>query len=62
MFSPRGLLKSSAVGKVEDTGPLTKKRMETVDDEILAATIDFIYRETGQDKPWFAATRKSPKN
>src|SRR5210317_470952 len=32
-FGPRGVIKSSADGKIEDTGPLTKKRMETVDDE-----------------------------
>lgn len=54
MFTPRGVLKSSADGQVEDTGPLTKKRMETVDDEFLAATLDFIDRETKEDKPWFA--------
>src|SRR5690349_12333408 len=32
-FGPRGVLKTSADGKIEDTGPLTKKRMETIDDE-----------------------------
>ncbi len=31
-FGPRGVIKSSADGKIEDTGPLTKKRMETVDE------------------------------
>ena len=43
-FGPRGVIKSSADGQIEDTGPLTKKRMETVDDETVAAAIDFIRR------------------
>ena len=43
--SPRGVLKASADGKIEDTGPLTKKRMETVDDETTAAAIDFMQRQ-----------------
>jgi hypothetical protein len=41
-FGPRGVIKSSADGKIDDTGPLTKKRMETMDGEVLAATTDFI--------------------
>ncbi len=53
-FQPRGVLKASADGQVEDTGPLTKKRMETVDDEFMAATIDFIDRNHAQGTPWFA--------
>ena len=44
-FGPRGVLKATADGQVEDTGPLTKKRMETVDEEFLAATLDFIDRQ-----------------
>ncbi|MEE4189398.1 MAG: sulfatase-like hydrolase/transferase, partial [Roseobacter sp.] len=32
-FGPRGVIRSSADGEIEDTGPLTKQRMETVDDE-----------------------------
>ena len=52
-FGPRGVIKSSADGKIEDTGPLTKKRMESVDDETVAAAIDFIKRQTKADKPWF---------
>jgi hypothetical protein len=35
-YNPRGVIKASADGKVEDTGPLTKKRMETIDDETTA--------------------------
>jgi len=39
--------------KCEDTGPLTKKRMETVDDEVTAAAIDFMERAKKADKPFF---------
>ncbi len=44
------------VGKqrIKDTGPLNKKRMETVDDEFLERTIDFIARANKEDKPFFA--------
>jgi arylsulfatase len=52
-FGPRGVIKSSADGKIEDTGPLTKKRMETVDDETVAATLDFIERSHKSGKPFF---------
>jgi arylsulfatase len=75
-FGPRGVLKCKAtnvddptddprfgkVGKqtIEDTGALTKKRMETVDDETSAAAIDFMKRQNTAGKPffcWFNATR-----
>ena len=59
-FGPRGVLKSTADGKVEDTGPLTKKRMETVDEEFLAAAKDFMGRQVKAGKPffvWFNSTR-----
>ncbi len=52
-FGPRGVIRSSADGKIEDTGPLTKKRMETVDDETAAAALDFIERQHKAGKPWF---------
>ncbi|QCL86565.1 arylsulfatase [Agrobacterium pusense] len=52
-YSPRGVVKASADGKVEDTGPLTKKRMETIDDETTAAAIDFIDRQVKAGKPFF---------
>ena len=52
-FGPRGVIKSTADGKIEDTGPLTKKRMETVDDETATAAIDFIERQTKANKTWF---------
>ena len=41
-FGPRGVIRSSADGSIEDTGPLTKKRMETVDDDTVAQAINFI--------------------
>jgi arylsulfatase len=59
-FGPRGVIHSFADGRIEDTGPLTKKRMETVDDETVAAAIDFIERQNAADKPffvWWSGTR-----
>ena len=59
-FGPRGVIKSSADGKIEDTGPLTKKRMETVDDETVATALDFIDRAHKAKKPfyvWWNGTR-----
>ncbi len=52
-FGPRGVLRCWADGRIEDTGPLTKKRMETVDEEFLAAAQDFIKRQHQDDKPFF---------
>ncbi len=52
-FGPRGVIKSSADGQIEDTGPLTKKRMETVDDEITAGAIDYMERMAKSEKPFF---------
>jgi len=59
-FGPRGVIKSSADGQIEDTGPLTKKRMETVDEETIAAAIDFIERAHAAGEPfyvWWNGTR-----
>ena len=59
-YGPRGVIHSFSDGRVQDTGPLTKKRMETVDDETSAAAIDFIERQHKSDKPffcWWNATR-----
>ena len=69
-FGPRGVLRCTATtaetpgedprfgawGKqnCEDTGPLDKKRMETVDQEFLDATLNFIDRANQQKKPFFA--------
>jgi arylsulfatase len=52
-YGPRGVIKSSADGPIQDTGPLTKKRMETIDDETVAAAIDFIKRQNAAGKPFF---------
>src|SRR5262245_14200466 len=51
--APRGVLHSYADGKIEDTGPLNRKRMETVDDETTAAAIDFMTRQVKAAKPFF---------
>jgi arylsulfatase len=59
-FGPRGVIKSSADGKIEDSGPLTRKRMETIDDETSAAAIDFMRRQARANRPffcWFNSTR-----
>ena len=47
------MLKASADGKIEDTGPLNRKRMETIDDETTAAAIDFMQRQARANKPFF---------
>ena len=68
-FGPRGVLKCKAsnkdnatveekfgrVGKqvIENTGPLTRKRMETVDEEFIASALDFMDRKTKAGTPWF---------
>ncbi len=56
-FGPRGVLHSWAMPdgtqKIEDTGPLTKKRMETVDDETSDRAIAFIKEQQAAGKPWF---------
>ncbi len=55
--APRGVLHcwSNADGtqKIEDTGPLNRKRMETIDDETTAAAIDFMGRQVKAGKPFF---------
>ena len=75
-FGPRGVLRCRAtdrddptvdprfgkVGKqtIEDTGALTKKRMETIDDETSAAAVDYMKRQAQANKPffvWFNSTR-----
>jgi arylsulfatase len=59
-YGPRGVLKTTADGKIQDTGPLTRKRMETVDEEFFAAAVDYLERAKKADKPffiWFNSTR-----
>jgi|SRR6185369_13320014 len=56
-FGPRGVLHSKADGKggqtVEDTGPLNRKRMETIDLEVSEKAIDFIERNAKSETPFF---------
>ncbi len=75
-FGPRGVLKCKAtdrddptvdprfgkIGKqtIEDTGALTKKRMETIDDETSAAAIDFMKRQQAAGKPFFCLVQLNP--
>ena len=75
-FGPRGVLRTKAIDKddptvdprfgkvgkqtIEDSGPLTKKRMETIDDETSAAAIDYMKRQHAAGKPffvWYNSTR-----
>ena len=75
-FGPRGVLRCKATGNddptvdprfgkigkqtIEDTGALTKKRMETIDDETSAAAIEYMKRQNQAGKPffcWFNSTR-----
>lgn len=52
-FGPRGVIHSFADGRIVDTGPLTKKRMETMDEEVNAKAMDFMERAAREDKPFF---------
>ncbi|MDE1167305.1 MAG: arylsulfatase [Pseudomonas sp.] len=52
-FSPRGVIHSFADGKIEDTGALNKKRMETIDDETTGAAQEFMKKQVAADKPFF---------
>lgn len=56
-FGPRGVIHSWArpdgTQKIEDTGPLTRKRMETIDDEVTARTLEYLDEVTQEDKPFF---------
>jgi len=52
-YGPRGVIHSYADGRIEDTGPLTKKRMETVDDETVAAAVRFMEEAARSGTPFF---------
>jgi arylsulfatase len=52
-MSPRGVLHTFADGKIEDTGPLNVKRMETIDDETGDAAAQFIAKQVKEGKPFF---------
>jgi arylsulfatase len=59
-FGPRGVIHSYADGRVEDTGPLTRLRMETVDDETVEAALRFIRDANANGTPffvWWSGTR-----
>ena len=59
-FGPRGVIHSFADGRIEDTGPLTKKRMETIDEEVTERALDFMDRAHAADTPfflWYNTTR-----
>ncbi len=59
-FGPRGVIHSYADGRIEDSGPLTQKRMETVDEEFLGSALKFIDSAHSKNKPffvWFNSTR-----
>jgi len=52
-FGPRGVIHSFADGRIEDTGPLTRKRMETIDDDVAARAAEFIEKQAKAGKPMF---------
>jgi len=59
-FGPRGVIHSFADGRIEDTGPLTRKRMETIDEEVTERALDFMDRAHDANKPfflWYNTTR-----
>ena len=70
-FGPRGVIHSYADGKIEDTGALTRKRMETADEEFSAVAMKFVAKAVKAKKPFFVwvnttgmhfRTHISPKN
>ena len=59
-FGPRGVIHSFADGRIEDTGSLTRERMETIDEEVMDLATDFIRRQDSSGTPffvWFNTTR-----
>ncbi len=52
-FGPRGVIHSYADGRIQDTGPMTRKRMETADDEFTNGALDFMERAVKAEKPFF---------
>ncbi|MEB3291232.1 MAG: arylsulfatase [Leptolyngbya sp.] len=55
-FGPRGVLHTFADGRIEDTGPLTKKRMETIDDDIADRSVDYLKKQAEAGQPFFLWT------
>ena len=59
-FGPRGVIHSFANGSITDTGPLTRKRMETIDEEVTDKALAFIDKAVKDNKPffvWYNTTR-----
>lgn len=59
-FGPRGVIHSFANGPITDTGPLTRKRMETIDEEVTTKALAFIDKAVKDSKPffvWYNTTR-----
>jgi len=52
-YGPRGVIRASADGSVQDTGPMTRTRMETADEEFITAAFDFMDRAVAGGKPFF---------
>jgi arylsulfatase A-like enzyme len=56
-FGPRGVLHCTSDGrggqKIKDTGPLTKKRMETIDEEITEKALDWMEKQAKAEQPFF---------
>ena len=55
-FGPRGVIHSFADGRIEDTGPLTKLRMETIDDDIADRSVDYVQARAAEGEPFFMWT------
>jgi arylsulfatase len=55
-FGPRGVIHSFADGRIEDTGPLTKKRMETIDDDIANRSVEYVKAQADDGQPFFMWT------
>ncbi|MFM9010231.1 MAG: arylsulfatase, partial [Planctomycetota bacterium] len=52
-FGPRGVIHSFADGRITDTGPLTRKRMETIDEEVNEKAFAFMEKSKASGKPFF---------
>ncbi|ELR99358.1 arylsulfatase [Gloeocapsa sp. PCC 73106] len=55
-YGPRGVIHSFAGGPIEDTGPLTKKRMEVIDDDVANRSVEYIKKQAAAGEPFFMWT------
>ncbi len=60
-YGPRGVLHTYGDGRIEDTGPLNRQRMETVDGEFLDAALGFMDASIAADEPFFDEARQRPQ-